>query len=269
MTETVAPPASTAERLGGIVANRAWLHRAYPFPHVVAREVFAAEFYDELAAQLKGILDRGLSEVHTDDRFARGMPGYDAYGISITPALEYPLTLFLSRAWRDLMCGLFAIGPTPYVFAGAHYHAPWSADGFVHTDFNPLWFPRAADDEIQIPDPERCAFKTGEGPLETADKVETVRGAVVIFYLLNGGWGRGDGGETGLFTSRGDPLSEPAARCPPENNSLVAFECTPRSFHAFLANKGRPRTSIIMWVHRDLDEASDRLGAEHIERWKV
>jgi Rps23 Pro-64 3,4-dihydroxylase Tpa1-like proline 4-hydroxylase len=111
-----------------------------------------------------------------------------------------------------------------------------------------------------------CDFKTGAGSLEPPEKVETIRGAVVIYYLMNEGWQPGDGGETGLFTGR-DPGSL-AARRPPLNNSLVAFECTPTSFHAFLANR-RPRTSIIMWVHRTVEEAVERYGEEQIERWQL
>lgn len=250
--------------LADLLANRAWLRRPDPFPHVVADDVFSPAFYDELCGQLGGILDHGLSDIPSGPRFSRGMPGYDAYGISITPETGGPLALFVSSAWRDLMCGLFGVGRTPYVFAGAHHHAAGGADGFVHSDFNPVWFPRADGDSIQVPDQSRCDFKSGAGSLEA--KVETIRGVVVIFYLLNDHWRPGDGGETGLFRSAHDPL--PAARCPPTSNSLVAFECTPRSFHAYLGNPGRPRTSIIMWIHRERDEAVEKYGEEHIERWK-
>ncbi len=267
MTRSAAPT-SAAAGLDDIIANRAWLYRSDPFGHVVARNVFTRAFYDSLAAQLSTLLNRGLSDSPDGSRFSRAMPGYDAYGISITPHLGEPVTTFISPAWRDLMCGLFTIEATPYVFAGAHHHAPHGSDGFIHNDFNPVWFPRAGAGEIQIPDPRRCDFKTGAGSLAPAEKVETIRGAVVLFYLLNDGWQAGDGGETGLFASR-DAAGAPAARCLPENNSLVAFECTPHSFHAYLSNHRRARTSIIMWVHRGLDEAVERHGGEQIERWKT
>ena len=252
-----------------VITRRAWLRRAWPFPHIVARDVFVHEFYSELAVQLGGILARGLTDAPTGSGFARGMSGYDAYGISITKELGEPLSLFVSAGWRDLMSDLFGIGRTPYVFAGAHHHTPCSADGFIHNDFNPVWFPRAAaQDAIQVPDAGACDFKTGAGSFSAQEKVQTVRGAVVIFYLLNDGWQQGDGGETGLFRGPDDPHSAPAARCLPENNSLVAFECTPQSYHAFLASR-RPRTSVIMWVHRMPGEAFERHGEERLERWQT
>lgn len=168
-----------------------------------------------------------------------------------------------------MICGLFGIGPTQYVYAGSHHHAIGSESGFIHNDFNPVWFPRSAIENIQLPNYELCSYKTGDGPLQESEKVEVVRGAVVLFFLLNDGWRPGDGGESGLFTSSDAAISEPAVCCPPVNNSLVAFECTPCSFHAFLTNRRLPRTSIIMWVHRTLEEAVQRFGEEHLERWKM
>jgi hypothetical protein len=255
--------------LGDILANRAWLHRTSPFSHVVASDVFTPDVYMELADATRKILNRGLSETPCTDRFSRGMAGYDAYGLGITHELGRPFDLFLSPEWRDLLSNLFALGHTPYVFAGAHYHCPDGRTGFLHNDFNPIWFPRAPDNaaRLQLPDPTLCDFKTGAGPAPPEEKIETIRGAVVIYYLLNDGWQAGDGGETGLFTSRFDDPAAPAARCAPRNNGLIAFECTPSSFHAFLANR-RPRTSIIMWVHRTVDEAYERYGGDRIERWQ-
>lgn len=255
--------------LADILANRAWLRRAWPFPHVVARNVFRQDFYNALAAQLQEMLDRGLSDVPVKGHLSRNISGYDAYGAGFNWSAPEALAVFLGRAWRDMLCGLFGIGTTPYVFAGTHHHAVGSENGFIHNDFNPVWFPRAAGDELQIPNNEICSYKTGNSSLQESEKMQVVRGAVVIFFLLNDGWRPGDGGETGLYTSGQSPVSEPAALCPPENNSLVAFECTPHSFHAFITNKRLPRTSIIMWVHRPFEEAVEKFGEERLERWKV
>jgi len=251
-----------------VLANCAWLRRRQPFPHIVARNVFKPDFYAALSAQLGGILGGGLSDAPARGRFSRSIPGYDAYGIGLDHTTPEPAAIFLAPAWRDLMCGLFGITRTPYVFAGAHYHAVGSRDGFIHNDFNPVWFLRSCESCIGIPREERCAYKTGAGPAPEEEKIEVVRGAVMIIYLLNDGWRPGDGGETGLFESRQSCISEPDAACPPENNSLVAFECTPHSFHVFLSNRRLPRTSLIMWVHRPLEEAIEKYGEDRLERWK-
>ncbi|GII00050.1 2OG-Fe(II) oxygenase family protein [Planobispora takensis] len=254
--------------LGSVIGNRAWLRRNHPFPHVVARDVFSGDFYAALDAQVAGILGRGLSETPDPGRFSRNIPGYDSYGIGFGAAAPGPVGLFLTAQWRDTICDLFGVKATPYVFAGAHHHAVGSASGFVHNDFNPVWFPRADEDAIRTPDAARCDYKTGTGPLPEEEKVQVVRGAVVLFFLRNHGWRPGDGGETGLYADARDPVDAPALRCPPVDNSLVAFECTPRSFHTYLSNTRLPRTSIIMWVHRTLDEAGRTFGTEKLERWK-
>lgn len=251
-----------------ILAHREWLKRSSPFPHVAARNVFTADFYAALAARLRAILARGLSETPEPGRFSRNIRGYDCYGIGFELGIPEPLAVFLSLEWRDLLNGIFDIPPTPYLFAGSHHHGPGSGDGFVHSDYNPVWFRRSSEGEIRIPDNTVCTYKTGAGPLPCSDKIEVVRGAVVLFFLLNDGWQPGDGGELGLFASGQSLVSEPAAVCPPINNSLVAFECTPRSFHAFLKNTRLPRTSIIMWTHRPMPDAVSRWGEDRLERWR-
>jgi hypothetical protein len=248
------------------LAGRDWLRRDWPFPHVVAWDVFRPEFYDALAGQMRGILARGLSETAARGRFSRSIPGYDAYGFSLDGATEGPLALFLSAEWRDLLADLFDVPMTPYVFAGAHHHTPRSASGNVHNDLNPGWFPRANGTAIQVPNNDVCNFRTGVGRLDDAAKIQVVRGVAMILFLLNDGWRPGDGGETGLYASRGS-AARPAVRIPPRNNSLLAFECTPRSYHTFLSNCRLPRTSVIMWIHQPLETAIARHGADRLERW--
>lgn len=255
--------------LAEVLANRRWLRRQWPFPHVVARQVFHEAFYEALADQLRTIVDLGLSETPDRSRFSRNIAGYDSYGIGFSPATPYPIGLFLSAQWRDLISNLFGISPTPYVFAGSHYHTVGSQNGFIHTDLNPVWFPLTENGNIQVPNNEQCSYKTGVGPLDESAKVRVVRGAAVLFYLLNDGWRHGDGGETGLYASPAVPVSAAVARCPPINNSLLAFECTPRSLHTFLANTRLPRASVIMWVHRPWNEAVAKFGEDMLERWKA
>jgi 2OG-Fe(II) oxygenase superfamily len=253
--------------LESVLASRTWLRRQRPFPHVLARDVFTTDFYRDLEAQLRSIFAAGLSEVPDRSRFSRNIPGYDAYAIGFrAQSTTGPNALFLSAAWRDMTSGLFGVERTPYVFAGAHHHPPGSPTGFVHNDYNPVWFVRSRDGRIRSPDPKLCAYRTGQGPLPDSEKIEMVRGVVVMFYLMNDGWRHGDGGETGLFRSAHD--SVPDVVCPPINNSLIAFECTPRSFHTYLSNARRPRTSIIMWTHRGIADADSAHGISTLERWR-
>ncbi|WAS92938.1 2OG-Fe(II) oxygenase family protein [Nannocystis punicea] len=256
------------DRLEDILARREWLRRSRPFPHVVARGVFKPRFYARLCEELGEVLARGLSETADGERFSRNIANYDSYGIGFRAGDGGALGVFLSPEWRDLMADCFGLQRTDYVFAGAHHHAVGSGDGFVHNDYNPVWFPVSSEGRIQVPDHQRCDYKTGEGQLSPAEKIRVVRGTAVIFFLLNGGWRPGDGGETGLYRSGRDPPGEPSVRVPPLDNSLLAFECSPDSYHAFISNRRATRTSVIMWTHRSLADAEQRFGVERLEYWK-
>src|SRR5262249_35264499 len=183
--------------LSDLLAHRQWLRRPRPFPHVIAWNVFSASFYRALASEIQSILDLQLSETPDARRFSRAIPGYDSYGIGFPATQTGALSLFLSPEWRDMVSSLFDITPTPYVFAGAHHHTPGSENGFVHNDFNPVWFPVADGECIRTPNHQVCAYKTGTGSLSDSLKIQVVRGAAVIYYLLNDGWRSDDGGETG------------------------------------------------------------------------
>ena len=234
----------------------------------MARNVFKPAFYEALEQQVHSLLQRGLSEAPAVGRFSRNLPGYDAYATGFGTADEGPISLFFSHGWRDMLCDLWMITKTPYVFVGAHHHAPGSGSGFIHNDFNPVWFPRTSDDRIQMPDQNLCSYKTGVGTLDDADKVQVVRGAAFLLFVANGAWWPGDGGEIGLYQSADQGIARPTTTCAPVDNTVVTFECTPESFHGYLANRRASRTSIIMWVHRPLEEAVKRFGAERLERWK-
>ena len=73
------------------------------------------------------------------------------------------------------------------------------------------------------------------------------------------------GGETGLYGAGRQTAHTDSALIPPVNNSLILFECTPHSYHRFVANPGMVRNSIVMWLHCTEAHAVERWG-EMIER---
>jgi hypothetical protein len=256
--------------ISDVLENRTWLRREQPFPHVVARSVFANSFYIALEAGFNQILKRGLSEGKTARRetFSRSIAGYDAYGVGFSQLTKGALAFFSSPEWNKLMAQLFDVPATGHVNIGAHHHAIGSSDGWIHNDLNPVWFPRNSSGGIRYPDHEQCDYKTGAGPLQPSDKIEVVRAVAMIFYLCNTGWVEGNGGETGLFLSATASSDEPCMRIPPENNSILLFECAPFSFHAFLHNPGQARNSIIMWIHRSKKDALRRWHNQDLESWR-
>jgi hypothetical protein len=260
--EVQAYPESARYRLDALLANRRWVRRTTPFPHVYAPDVFAADFYSRLEDEF-----RRVERAHAG-AFARNMKGYDASGASVSRFRDGPLGVFVSREWHDLIARVAGVRATGDVNASLHHHGPLSQSGWPHNDLNPAWFagPPPGADEIRLEYTDGVALHSGERPAGVTAR-ECVRAVAVLFYLGNPPWQRGDGGETGLFADVASAHRGPAVAVPPINNSMVFFECTPRSWHAFLSNRTSPRNSVVMWLHRTKDEVVDRWGEQSIEYW--
>ena len=254
--------------LSDCLQNRRWQWRASPFPHVVARNVFTEPIYREQAAAFRAILDRGLADSTDPDRFSRSVAGYDVFAYNFHRRLSGSLDIFLSREWHDTIANAVGVTATGDVKGGFHHHAVGSASGRVHNDLNPGWFSGQSDpNEINLSNHGLCNYHNGATHLPDTTPRETVRAAALIFYLNNPDWKSGDGGETGLYSGNRDPVEAPAVTIPPIDNSLMLFECTPHSYHAFIANMRRERNSLIMWVHRRKDEVVRRWGERAIVKW--
>lgn len=261
-------PDTDAPPLESLLRNRRWLRRTDPYPYILARDVFTSDFYRTLEATFNHALSKGLVEGSSYDHFARSHPSYDAYLLGLAPDLEGPLSIFLSRAWHDLVAGLFEVRATGDVQAALHHHAAGGKDGTIHNDLNPGWFadhPRP--DGANPTNHTLCNYFSGKVHAAGAMPRETVRAVAMLFYLCNPGWEPGDGGETGLYRYQDDDLSQPVDVVPPLNNSLLAFECTPYSFHSFLSNWRKPRNCVVMWAHRTKEEVVRRWGEDKIIPW--
>ncbi len=93
--------------LDHLLANRRWIRREVPFPHLVATNVFTQPFYNLLAQEFYREFEREAPEGLQDP--ALRMNGYDAYGLHFPPGIEGPLSIFLSRPWHDLLGSLFRV----------------------------------------------------------------------------------------------------------------------------------------------------------------
>ena len=253
---TTAPAArATDAPLAALLANRRWERRRRPFPHVVATNVFTADACDALAAAFRAELARAG---------AGYLARHDLHGITLTSDAG-PLGVFASRAWHDLLARLFGVEATGDVSVGLHHHEAGSASGFPHTDLNSAWFPAdVGEAPVRLARPDEIEYTTGRAMRPGARGREVVRAVACLFYVNNPGWRPGDGGATGLYASAGDPPTRPVAVVPPVDNSLLAFECTPFSYHGFIGNRVNPRDSVVMWLHRDRTDADRRWGAQSI-----
>jgi hypothetical protein len=251
---TQARQATEGWRLDRLLAHRRWWFGSQPFPHVVARQVFVPAFYERLVGAVEAALPR-------EDPAAYNAK-HDFTGLSLRSGTRGPLSVFLSREWHDLFAGLFGIETSGQVAAGLHRHVPGSRNGFPHNDIVPeeLAGLERSDEVIRL----RSPGVDGRGRPHAAGM--SVRAIAVLFYLNNGPWRHGDGGETGLYDHWRDPVTDAVARVPPVDNSLLAFECSPLSYHSFITNRTR-RDSVIVFVYRTLDSYLDVWGEDGLNQY--
>jgi hypothetical protein len=253
-------------RLAEMIGNRRWVKCLEPFPHVRAENVFCPEVYGELAAQFKAVLSLGLSETPDFRRLSRASESFDAYTLDLQLETAGALRVFFSTDWNDMLSRLFDIQVTGDVICSMHHHVTRSRNGHVHNDLNPGWFPDTSR-TASAPQSEKCNYKTGGTGRQAAPTRETIRAVSLIYYLNNHNWKVGDGGETGLYDSLYADVNCPKISIPPINNSLLAFECTPFTYHSFIKNRRHTRNSIIMWLHRPKSEAILEWGEKSIVYW--
>ncbi|PWJ86907.1 2-oxoglutarate-Fe(II)-dependent oxygenase superfamily protein [Mesorhizobium loti] len=255
-------------RLEEVLDNRAWCRTSAPFRHITATSVFISDYYDQLDQAFRRILRDGLGEQARGRRISRSMPGYDAYGMTFPYDYNGPFALFMTRHFHDMIAGLFQVPCTGHVNCGIHHHAPGSLDGWVHNDLNPAFFvDYRSDDGINIVRHDQCSYARGVVPNGKPPGRKVVRAVAMIFYLCNDGWEWGDGGCTGLYRYKDSPVGSPDVTIPPLNNSLLLFECTPWSFHSYMSNTRGARNSLIMWLHRSVEDVASRWGEDKIVKW--
>lgn len=256
------------EELKDILSTRYWMQRRRPFPHIVATNVFTTSFYRRLVASFQSILQRSFGAQASDPPPMYKMTGYDAFVMNLPAKCNSAFRVFLTRQWHDLVAAVAGVDATGEIDCSLHHHKRGSNSGQVHNDLNPGWFlSDPGPDGITVTDQARCSYCHGSTSTTNLVSVERVRAVALIFYLNNARWRQGDGGETCLYYSERDPIDQPAVRIPPINNSMLLFECTPFSYHAFGRNKAHPRNSLIMWLHRSKENVIARWGEKKIIGW--
>lgn len=254
--------------LAHIVQQRRWHVCTEPFPHLVAYDVFRPDFYGWMDHAFGEVLARGLSETHDPSRLSRNIKNYDAYSTTFSDITPEPFAVLTSRPWHDMIANLMRVRATGDVNGGFHHHVKGSKSGQVHNDLNPGWFVDHSDPfAVNLSRNDLCSYSSGETSTPDIRKRQTVRAVALLIFLHNPLWRPGDGGETGLYTSRRQAIDRPTKVIPPINNSLYVFECRPNSYHSFLSNRSGPRNSMIMWLHRPFEEAVARWGEKAIVHW--
>lgn len=261
--------AAPHQNLKRVLSTRRWIKCLHPFPHVRAENVFEPDWYSNLEAHFGKLLSAGLSEVPASNRFSRSITGFDAYLLDLVPESAGPLRMFMSHEWHEMISRTIGVHTSGDVLCSLHHHPARSRNGKVHNDLNPGWFIDYPEHSglVRVAQLDLCNYKTGRTSDQLLAARENVRAVAVLFYLNNHDWKLGDGGETGLYDSLTASVECPVISVPPVNNSLLAFECTPFSFHSFIRNRKHPRNSFIMWLHCPIGDAINRWGRRSIAYW--
>jgi hypothetical protein len=212
---------------------------------VIATNVFTAETYAQLVHDFRAVLNAQQGANYNRQ--------HDFLGSSLFRGQCGSLELFLSPAWFALFSRLFQVDGASWLTAGVHRHRPGSRDGFPHNDIFP----------------ENLQSRGGNGdvlPFGSAGNGRAVRAVAILFYLNNGPWTPGDGGETSLYRDWKDPVDDPVASVPPCDNTLLAFGCNPHSYHSFRTNK-KQRDSVISFVYRSVDDYTQLWGDEGVRQY--
>jgi hypothetical protein len=244
-----------------------WIRYTRPFPWVHGRDVFTAAAVDDLRTGLAELRSRGLSTVDDPARLSRNMANSDAYSWNLPVDVGPPFDAFCSASWHALIGALFGVETTGDVNVAVHLHQPHSANGSIHRDLGEGWFSdQPRPDGANLMDLRRCSYTSCRAaPGVTVRR--TARAVTMIYYLGNSDWTPSDGGCTGLYQHRDDNLAGPTARVEPGDNSLLIFENTPQSWHSYLGNAGKERTSVILWLHRTVEDAERRWGNGIVSSW--
>jgi hypothetical protein len=248
--------------LSNSLSQGPWLERRRPFRHVVVREVFLPA--------VAAAISEAASDLIYNSGSLRHFGWYDAYACGFQQAGEGPLQLFTSRPWHDLIARAMDVPATGHINGGLHHHPVGTASGFIHNDLNPVYFHRDPDpDEVVLPDHSRVSYTAGSVGAADAQAREVVRCTAMIYYVANPAWHIGDGGETALYSKINQDIRYPEGKVPPISNSMLLFNCTPTSFHAFACNRRSERNTIVMWLHALPADMARRFGAESFVRFRA
>ncbi len=257
-SETTRTPVRRA--LKDALTGEPWRYFAGPFPHIVAKNVFVPAVQAELEAAYEAVgREEGLGWVR---------PDFTGFTITAFGDRHKPLfPQFLCPEWLQMLARVCGVPVTPDIDGGLHHHTIGSSTGWVHNDNNPGWFEPRDDGDVNFCDRSRWDYKTGKILVPGAQPVMRVRAISMIYFLGNGDWQEGDGGETGLYEHGRQPVLQPSKRIPPLDNSILLFAVAPHSWHSFLTNVRKPRRSVIMFLHQESEVFGTKWGRQSLVKW--
>lgn len=230
-----------------------------PYRHLIVDDLF-----DEAALSLIAAHVHVISSAHAGS-FSKERD-YGARIFGLNSANLGPLSQLINAAVIERIATRLDVPVTKYVDAAIHVHPPGSPSGWLHTDFNAGWFASRSGKGPHFSERDVCDYRTGRRAAMPGEVIELTRSIAMILYFSDE-WHHRQGGETVICRSAVDALDAAQTRVAPLANRLLAFECSPVSFHSFAATQ-RERTTVIFWTHAEDTQLADRWPLSLRSGWK-
>lgn len=233
--------------------------RNRPYRHLIVDRIFDEAAFSLMAAHVREISARSGASVFKERDYGASIFGINSENLG-------PLSNLVNLDIIQRIATRLDVPVTSYVDAAIHVHPPGSPSGWLHTDFNIGWFSQRSSSGPHFSEQAICDYRTGRLGASAGKAVELTRSIAMILYF-NDEWKELHGGETVICRSEKDPVDDAPIRVAPLANRLLAFECSPISFHSFAATQ-RERISLIFWAHADAIQLSDRWPLSLRSGWK-
>ncbi len=249
-----------------ILTNNQWSVKNYPFKYINETDVFTSEFYSALNTCYVEFMLSSFNKLKRIKNSNQFFPN-GTYVFGLNSLVPEPFKVFFSAEWYSHIISFFPSTYTLDVNIAAHCRVKENTDTWIHNDLNPGWFPIEDSGSIIIADNSKCDYKTGKTFQDNIQVKKTVRSLAIIFYLNNPPTSEMEGGGTGLYLNLTQEIDNPTVTILPENNSILIFPCSPKSYHAFIPNVSHQRCAIVMWLHSPWDYIVSKFGENNIVYW--
>jgi hypothetical protein len=214
-----------------------------PFPHIYIENFLKEDSYQKVLSEFRDIQKRGYSsDIKEIESFHQFEIDYDGYVFMPIPSLDKKtaLHLFFSVEWNLFFSKLFKQHTDFETSLAFHHHPIGDNTGFVHHDLADKPFYKSEQLKNKV-------IPSSRDPKKQNGLYKKKRIIALIYYVNNSDWQEGDGGETGLYSSDKKTLLK---KIPPISNSLLAFQISEKSMHAFQKNL-KERNCVVQWFHID------------------
>jgi hypothetical protein len=166
---------------------------------------------------------------------------------------------------KNFIGSVFGVSLDENLMIGMHRHNPPSKAGWSHSDFAVVSFPNIPCNfsSHRVFTQDYSVNYADDSALLQPDTLKTARSIACLYYTASNHWSAGKGGETGLFLPNRETL---AVKVPPRGNSLLAFEISPLSYHAYLGSASMERNCFIWWYHSPIPYITERYAESIAEK---